>query len=199
MSNNTRITELEALNIMLETIGSSLITNIDSPQNADAIAAKNTLRLALKEVQAEKWWFNTENNYPLIPDTVTKEITIPVNITHIDYTGRFGDYRDLVIRGSRLYDKDNHTYVFTETLYVNIRLSLEFEELPETAKIYTIMKASRKFQDQLQGDASAHQNTKEDEIIARSNLVAEDLRQTKPAFGTLPRIDPNDGLDLRNI
>ena len=199
MSNNTRITELEALNTMLETIGSSAITNIDSPQNADALAAKGTLRLALKEVQSEKWWFNTEYNYPLIPNSGTGEITIPVNITHIDYTGRFGDYRDLVIRGSRLYDKDNHTFIFTSTIYVNIRLSLEFDEIPEVAKLYVIMKACRKFQDQMQGDNAAHQFTREDEGAARSNLVAEDIRQTKPSFGVLPRIDPNVGLDMRNI
>lgn len=57
-----KMTELEALNTMLATIGSSEITSLDNPQNADALMAKSTLRLASLEVQSERWYFNIEHN-----------------------------------------------------------------------------------------------------------------------------------------
>lgn len=193
-----RITQLEALNQMMSTIGSSPITSMDSPQNADAVLAASILTTAVREIQTEKWWFNTEENYPLTPNDAG-EIEAPKNVTHIDFTGRFGEYRDLVIRGDNLYDKTNHTFKFDKTIHVNVRLALEFNELPEVAKQYAIAKACRKFQDNLLDDDSAHRWTQEEEARARSRVVAEDIRQKKPAFGLVPRRDPNKEIDFRKF
>lgn len=193
-----RITQLEALNQMLSTVGSSPIVSLDNPQNADALMATSILITAVREIQTEKWWFNSEENYPLTPNN-TGEITIPIDITHIDYTGRFGEYRDVVIRGNKLYDKAGHTFQFDKTLYVNIRLSLEFDQIPEVAKQYAIAKACRKFQDHVLDDPTTHRWTQEDEARIRGRVVAENLRQLKPSFGLIERLDPTVEMDFRKF
>lgn len=190
------MTKLDALNIMMNAIGSTPITNTDSPQNADAIIAKATLDLTVKEIQAEKWWFNTEPGFTLTPNAENK-INIPAGIIHIDFTGRHGEHRNLAIRGEYLYDIDNHTFKFDGPVTANVRLCLTFEEIPETAKLYATARAARRFQDQVLCDTNAHSWTELDEATARAKLTAEDIRQTKPHYGIYPRLDPNVGIDLR--
>lgn len=190
-----KMTELEALNTMLATIGSSGITSIDNPQNADALMAKSALNLASREVQSERWYFNVEHNFPLTPNS-EGEITLPNNIVNVDFLGRFGERQDITIREGKLYDRTRHTYKFDKTLYANIQYMLDFNDLPETAKIYVTIKACRIFQDQVQCDTNSHTWTREDEELAKGRLLGEELRVTKPSFGLRPRLDPNIGIDL---
>ena len=197
MSN--RMTELDALNILLGTIGSSPLTSLSNPQNADALSAQNKLDSARKEIQAENWYFNSEENFPLVPDVTTGFITIPSNITAIDSMGRFGEKVDGVIRGNKLYDRENHTYKFDTTIYANVLECLDFDELPETAKLYVVARAARQFQEEMLGDTSLRTWTREDEAMARGRLIDEDLRQRKLSFGILPKLDPTVGIDMRNL
>lgn len=192
---NTKMTELEALNTMLATVGSSGITSVDNPRNADALMARSTLNLASREVQSERWYFNVEHNFPLTPNS-EGEITLPHNIINIDFMGRFGERRDIVVRQGKLYDRARHTYKFNETLYANVQYMLDFDDLPEAAKLYITIKACRIFQDQVQGDGNSHSWTREDEELAKGRLLSEELRVTKPSFGLRPRLDPNIGIDL---
>ena len=197
MSN--RMTELDALNILLGTIGSSPLTSLSNPQNADALSAQNKLDSARKEIQAENWYFNSEENFPLVPDVTTGFITLPSNITAIDSMGRFGEKVDGVIRGNKLYDRENHTYKFDTTIYANVLECLDFDELPETAKLYVVARAARQFQEEMLGDTSLRTWTREDEAMARGRLIDEDLRQRKLSFGILPKLDPTVGIDMRNL
>ena len=190
--------ELEAVNILLSAIGSSPVTNIDVCQNADAQIAKNHLDKARKEIQTEQWYFNTEEGYPLIPNT-DGEIRLPKNAINIDQIGQFGTNSNLTVRGAKLYDRLRHTYNITQTIYVTITLCLEYDELPETAVQYIIAKAARKYQEEMLGDPSLRTWTKEDEATARGRLLDEQLRVKKPHFGQLPRLDPNVGIDFRDI
>lgn len=197
MSNN-RLNEIEAVNILLATIGSSPVTNLESPQNADVRMASDMLRTALREVQAEKWYFNTEDNYPL-PTDGAGQIYIPKNLVSIDCLGRFGEHTDAVVRGDRLYDRANHTYTFNGTIYANMHWCLNFDELPETAKLYVVTKAARRFQETMLGDPSLRTWTREDEERARGHLVSEDLSQRKVAFGGIPKLDPTIKMDFRDL
>lgn len=190
-------TELEAINILLAAIGTSPVNNIDTA-NTDAVMAKNYIHNALKEIQTEKWYFNTEDNYQLIPD-INNEIHLADNIINIDSIGRFGENTNLIPRGKKLYDRLNHTYKIQNPVTANIILCLEFDELPETAIQYIIAKAARKYQEELLGDPSLRTWTKEDEAAARGRLIDEDLRIRKLSFGALPKQDPTILMDFRNI
>ena len=190
-------TELDAINILLAAIGTSPVNNIDTA-NTDAVMAKNYINNALKEIQTEKWYFNTEDNYQLIPD-INNEIHLADNIINIDSIGRFGENTNLIPRGKKLYDRLNHTYKIQNPITANIILCLEFDELPETAIQYIIAKAARKYQEELLGDPSLRTWTKEDEATARGRLIDEDLRIRKLSFGALPKQDPTILMDFRNI
>ena len=190
-------TELEAINILLAAIGTSPVNNIDTA-NTDVVMAKNYIHNALKEIQTEKWYFNTEDNYQLIPD-INNEIHLADNIINIDSIGRFGENTNLIPRGKKLYDRLNHTYKIQNPITANIILCLEFDELPETAIQYIIAKAARKYQEELLGDPSLRTWTKEDEATARGRLIDEDLRIRKLSFGALPKQDPTILMDFRNI
>lgn len=190
-------TELDAINILLAAIGTAPVNNIDTA-NTDAVMAKNYIHNALKEIQTEKWYFNTEDNYQLIPD-INNEIHLADNIINIDSIGRFGENTNLIPRGKKLYDRLNHTYKIQNPITANIILCLEFDELPETAIQYIIAKAARKYQEELLGDPSLRTWTKEDEATARGRLIDEDLRIRKLSFGALPKQDPTILMDFRNI
>ena len=190
-------TELEAINILLAAIGTAPVNNIDTA-NTDAVMAKNYINNARKEIQTEKWYFNTEDNYLLTPD-IHNEIPLPPNIINIDSIGRFGENTNLIPRGKKLYDRLNHTYKIPNPVTANILLCLEIDELPETAVQYIIAKAARKYQEELLGDPSLRTWTKEDEATARGRLIDEDLRIRKLSFGALPKQDPTILMDFRNI
>ena len=190
-------TELDAINILLAAIGTAPVNNIDTA-NTDAVMAKNYIHNALKEIQTEKWYFNTEDNYQLIPD-INNEIHLADNIINIDSIGRFGENTNLIPRGKKLYDRLNHTYKIPNPVTANILLCLEIDELPETAVQYIIAKAARKYQEELLGDPSLRTWTKEDEATARGRLIDEDLRIRKLSFGALPKQDPTILMDFRNI
>lgn len=190
-------TLLDAINTLLAAIGSSPVTSTDTPKNADALMAKNHIERALKEIQAEQWYFNTEENYTLTPDT-TGEILLPKNLISIDHIGQYGRNSNLAPRGNRLYDRFNHTYKINGAVTTNITLCLDFDELPETAALYVVARAARKYQEEMLGDPSLRTWTKDDELQARGRLLDEHLRATKPHFGALPRLDPNIAIDMRN-
>lgn len=190
-------TELDAINILLAAIGTSPVNNLNTA-NTDAVMAKNYINNALKEIQTEKWYFNTEENYQLTPD-INNEIHLADNIINIDSIGRFGENTNLIPRGKKLYDRLNHTYKIPQPITANIILCLEFDELPETAIQYIIAKAARKYQEELLGDPSLRTWTKEDEATARGRLIDEDLRIRKLSFGALPKQDPTILMDFRNI
>ena len=190
-------TELDAINILLAAIGTAPVNNIDTA-NTDAVMAKNYINNARKEIQTEKWYFNTEENYQLTPD-INNEIHLADNIINIDSIGRFGENTNLIPRGKKLYDRLNHTYKIPNPVTVNILLCLEIDELPETAVQYIIAKAARKYQEELLGDPSLRTWTKEDEATARGRLIDEDLRIRKLSFGALPKQDPTILMDFRNI
>lgn len=189
-------TYLEAINILLSAIGSSPVTSTETPQNADAIIAKNYIQQALREIQAEKWFFNTEEDYPMTPNE-DGEIILK-NITNIDHTGQFGTDSHLILRGSKLYDRLNHTYKIGRTIHANITLCLTFDEIPETAAQYVIARAARQYQETMLGDPHLRTWTREDEAQARGKLMDEHLTVSKIHFGALPKLDPSVALDFRD-
>ena len=190
-------TLLEAINTLLAAIGSSPVTSTDTPQNADAIIAKNNINRALRDIQTEKWYFNSESDYPLTPD-VNGTIHIPNNIINIDFTGRLGEGNRFVIRGKKLYDRLNHTFKIDEQLEADVVLCLEYDEIPESAAQYVIARAARRYQEEMLGDPSLRTWTKQDEDTARGNLLDEDLRMRKVSLGVLPKRDPIYRMGFRN-
>ena len=168
----TPTTELEAVNECLENIGQAPVSSISGDLGVDAQIALNFVRKVNRELQSKGWHWNTEKNFPLSPN-VDKDILLPSGTLAVDSTGDDRD-RDLVQRGPRLYDRDNHTYSFDKTVHVEITIALTFEEMPETARRYIAMKAARVFQNRIENRED--EGDLRDEMDALSILYADALR-----------------------
>lgn len=159
----TLTTELDAVNIMLGTIGESPISSLDSSTGvADAAIARQILKEVSLQVQEEGWHFNTEYEFELAPSAETGEIFVPSNCLEVDASSLQGV--DVVVRGNRLYDKLHHTYVFTKTLKTDLVLLLEFNELPQSARHYISIRAARVFQQRMVGSDTLGSYTEKDEM-----------------------------------
>lgn len=164
----TTTTELEAVNTMLNTIGEAPINTLVDITSVDAITALSILRSVSREVQTQGWFFNTEHNYPLVPD-LNNNLPLPLNILSLD-SSEVSQSFDLIQRGPLAYDRQNHTYIFTDTVKCSLILLLAFEETPEAARHYMTIRASRIFQDRVLGSDSLHGMNREDEYTALTTL-----------------------------
>lgn len=168
----TPTTELEAVNECLENIGQAPVSTIAGDLGVDAQIALNFVRKTNRQLQSQGWYWNTEDAYVLTPNG-DGDILLPANTLSVNPAGN--DYlRNLVQRGSRLYDKDNFTFTFTKSVQVNLTLGLDFTDLPETARRYIALRAARQFQDRIEGQSD--QGDAEDEVMAMADLKADQLR-----------------------
>jgi hypothetical protein len=165
----TLTSELDAVNTMLSTIGESPINSLDDISGVvDAVIARSVLNEVLVQVLEESWHFNTDTNYTLSPDN-DGFIYLAPNVIQVDTTGQ-DELFDVAMRGSRLYDKENHTYQFTKSIQTNLTYILPFEELPQAARHYITIRAARVFQTRVVGAVTLHAFTETDELRARASL-----------------------------
>lgn len=161
-------TELEAINRILTIIGESPIPSLDTTGLEDAALAKQVLHDTSRTVQTRGWHFNTEIDYPLVPDG-NGEIYLPNNTLQVD-TVYPDDSKDLVQRGTRLYDRENHTYVIGATIKTRLIKFLAFDEIPEAARNYIVIRAGRQFAERSLGSADVVGFTEDDEFEAKTIL-----------------------------
>ena len=172
----TKTTELDAINIMLSTIGESPINSIASISGfADANIAKQILDETAVSVQEHGWHFNTEIHFVMTPTFPAMEILIPANCIEIDAEDTAVD---VAMRGDRLYDKINHTYKFEKPLACRLVVLLEFEQTPQAARHYITIRAARVFQQRVVGSQLLGAFTEKDEMRA---LVALKRFESKTA------------------
>lgn len=157
-------TELEALNTMLSTIGESPVNTVDDSGMVDAVIARQILRATSREVQSRGWHFNTEKAYPLQPDD-QGQLNLPATILRADTVETDSDI-DVVVRGTRLYDRRNHTYVFNKGVKVDAVILLPFDELPEAARWYITVRAARIYQERVVGSDTLSSFNQQDELRA---------------------------------
>ena len=172
-------TELEAINFMLDTIGEAPVSVIEGSALVDVKIAVNTLSMVSKQVQAEGWAFNTDLEYPL-PKDGYGNILIPTNLLRFRLSKQgLSNYKVApVIRGTKLYDRGNHTFVFTTDVLGDLVFLLPFTDLPQSARNYIMVKAARLFQDKVLGSDALHSLNAPDEMMARAALIEDDAAST---------------------
>jgi hypothetical protein len=156
----TPTTELEAINAILASVGEAPVDEIDG-EFVDASLAQQLLNEESLRVQQQGWTFNTELEVKLTPDG-NGNIFLPQN------TLRFINSDSAIVqRGFKLYDRTNHTDVFSSELTeVQLVVGLLFDELPVPLRLFLMLRAGRRFQDRLQGDQILHQIQQQDELSA---------------------------------
>ena len=165
----TATTKLEAVNVMMTAIGETPVNSITSSTTTDVSIAIQILDNVNREVQSVGWSFNRDKDYVLTPNT-SNEIALAANVLRIDTMGKSNN-KDYVERARKLWDRVNHTYTITDAkVYVDIVWFLDFTEIPEAARRYITIRASRIFQDRMLASDTLHKFHQTDEIQALSVL-----------------------------
>jgi len=172
MADLKRMSELDAVNMMLMTIGEYKVNDLlNLAGRSDAAIAKDILNNTSRAVQSKGWTFNTDFDRVLKPQS---DGTIPVdpNILRIDTTStvRSGS-QDIIERANKLYDRQSNTHIFTDNVTVNTVTYFTFEDLPEAARRYIAIRSARVFHDRVVGSGELHRFFQEDETIAWSELL----------------------------
>lgn len=165
-SAQSRLTELEAVNIILRNVGLSPVSTLSGATAPDVVTAQSVLDEAQRSVLKEGWDFNTETDYPLTPSS--NRITIPsdfFSFRPMDTTKHY------VERQGYLYDLDARSLSFDDTVKVEAIVSLQWSDLPEAARYYIAVKAARQFADDMMGDANAGKLNGDYELEARAAVV----------------------------
>jgi len=146
-------TKLDAVNTMLSAIGEAPVNSLSSGL-VEAEVAESILDTVDREVQSMGWHFNTELNKSYAQDT-NGYIQLGNDVLRADATLKV-DSKDLVQRGTRMFDRQNHTFVIGASAALDVVVQLTFNDLPEVCKRYIVMRATRIFQDRVVGSGTLH-------------------------------------------
>ena len=159
--------KLDAVNTMLSAIGEAPVSSLSSGL-IEAEIAETILNTVDREVQSMGWHFNTDLNKSFA-QTPAGEILLPADILRADATLK-ANSPNLVQRGLKMYDRTNHTFIVGTDAALDVVVQLDFDDLPEVAKRYVVLRATRVFQDRVVGSDTLHGFQKEDENTALMEL-----------------------------
>ena len=175
-------TELDAVNAILMSVGETPVNTL-TVQSPEVAIAQKTLRQVCREIQAEGWSYNTENEYPINTDT-NDQVIIPNNVLQIDLNiFQHGKDYDIVRRSDngiqKVYDKKGHTFTFTdcEKLYFDIVWMVDFEDLPQAFKDYVTARASRISSNRMVNNPQASRLLEADEATLRALALEYECKQ----------------------
>lgn len=161
-------TELDAINTMLAIIGEAPVNTAEDTGVVDAVIARQTLNETLRQVQATGWHWNTDRGVILTPTfPAPGDLYVPANTLMVDAVD---PSIDVIQRGTRLWDRKNNTFKFAAPVEVDIVRLLPFEEIPQAARHYIMVRAGRIFQDRVVGSETLSGFNDKDEARAYAQL-----------------------------
>ena len=173
--------ELPAVNQILSSVGQAPVTTLDQT-NPDVAIAYDTLTQVSREVQSEGWTFNKEFHYPFTPDN-NNEIAIPSNVLQIDLD-RDGGYTDksIIRRNGKLYDRQAHSYTFTEEVNCDVVWLFDWVDLPRPIQDYITARATCQVVQKIVGDPNLYKLCQEKEGYTRAMALEYECNQGKFTF-----------------
>lgn len=164
---------LDAVNTVLQVIGEAPVNTVVNSESVDVADALNAINEQSRALQSEGWHWNEEIDLKLIPNNAD-QIPLPSNCLHVNhaYWSVSGSRLPALIseRARKLYNGDTHSYTFTDPVYVDMLVILDFEEMPEYARRYVTIVAAQQFQARKQGEQIVNAVTEEQVIRARATL-----------------------------
>ena len=167
----TPLTELEAVNEILASIGESPVNTIENPTNVDVINCLRILRNVNRRVQSKGWTFNKIDSYTLNPDTTTHKIRWLSNLLYVVGT----DNKKYTKKGDYLFDWEEQTDIFNNSIDCTIIFLVDFEDMPDSMRSYITEKAATTFQTRYLGDSSLGEELLRDEQEAWAALMEYEL------------------------
>ena len=171
-------TELDAVNSILMSVGESPVNTLNT-QSPEVAIAQKTLQQVTREVLAEGWVFNTENEVKFTVDA-DDQVTLSDAVLHVD-TNRFYhlDTYNVIRKDGKLYDRYEHKNTFPDetTMYLDVVWMYAFEDIPQSFRDYITAKAIRKASLRMVSDLEINKALEQDEVVARSAAIEYDTRQ----------------------
>lgn len=174
-----KTSKLQAVNQMLSFIGEAPVNSLaDSTGVGDVSLAESVLDEITVEILSQGWHFNTNYDVKHTPNAA-KEIVLGPTVLRIDTkVGVYSDM-DITLRGNKLYNRADNSFVFDESeLKVTEVISLSWEDLPETARRYITLRAARVFQDRAVGSPDLNQTGTREELVALAALREYDAESS---------------------
>lgn len=161
------LSELDAVNQMLISIGQAPVNTLESTGIRDVAIAQTILHNTSREVQSRGWDFNVDTEYELVPDG-SDNILIPANALVIDPSDTSKRYvQRLNVDTMCFWDLDDKTFTITDNpLKVDVTWFYAFEAIPTYARNAIATKAARRFQAYAVGSQILYEYTQQDEIDA---------------------------------
>ena len=174
-------TELSAVNSILGAIGQSPLTTLNFT-NPETAFIYNILEETIKDVLNEGWHFNTEHHVEVVPDS-NGHLIIPTTYLRYDLSdGSENRHMDVVRRDGRLYDKVNHTDIFSGSLFLDVVYLYSFTDIPSVFQRYIIAKSSSRAAAQLVANAETFKLLQQQEALSRAALVEYECNQGDHSF-----------------
>jgi hypothetical protein len=150
---------------MLGSIGQTPVNTLEVSGVPDVNRALRFLRETLKDLEAAGWSWNTDRNYKLLPDP-SGYIAVPTGALEVDpedVSINISIRRNPATDNLSLYNADEQSFVFDAPVEVNIIWGYAFEDVPQAARTYVAIAASRKFQAQTVSSSSLDKFNEMDE------------------------------------
>jgi len=164
MTKPTSMTELEAVNVLLTTIGEAPVNTLTGNQVTDVTIANQVLTEVSREVQAQGWHFNTEDRVVLSRNNLN-QILVPADVARIDTPDI-----NTVERDGKLFDLTARSLEFNSSVEATIVYYRDFFDLPDTAKRYITTRAARIYSDRMINSETISKMVLRDEQRALINL-----------------------------
>lgn len=156
-------TKLDAVNMILWSIGETPVNSLDVSGIRDVAIAELKLDETTRRVLSKGWDFNTDDDWELSPDT-NGNILMPANALRVDPMDKSLRYVVRDNAGTRMFwDKDEQTWVFTDSVDCFVVWAYEFDEIPEAGRMYIATRAARAFQAGAMGSELLYKFTDRDE------------------------------------
>ena len=168
-----RTTYLEAINRILQMMGEAPINSLNG-QYGLGQQAEEMLKDVSRKVQSDGWSFNTDYERDMVPDSITKEISVGANVSRVVVDPYNYPSLEVVQRGSKLYDRRAKSYQFTQPFKADVTYMLDWEELPEHARQYIAIKAGRHLQESIIGSVDLSKLNITAEAEARALFMEEE-------------------------
>lgn len=163
---------LRAVNLVLPKLGERPVTSLTVRHPTLAILLP-IIEQARRNALSKGWWFN-EFDYTAYPATNGE---IDIGADALSFVPFQSDVA--VVRGQRLYNPTNLSYIFTEPVAGRVVQDVAFDELPESAATYVFNSALIEAYTTDLGVTQELQVWQSLAGMAWSDMLAEHLRQRK--------------------
>lgn len=168
------MTELEGVNIALQTIGEMTLTTATNISDVyEASTALEILTETRKTILTEGYNCNTDYDWDLTADA-NGYVALASSILRLESSDGSNKY---IMKDNKLYDKDDKTFQFdpNSTHKVDVVWDLDFDDIPYTIAYYIAIKAARITYQRLIGSTDVIRVLMDDEQKAYEKALEHDV------------------------